>query len=85
MRDPESARFTHGHFRRGYWQEFLGGRHWGYIGCGTVNAKNGFGGYAGASAFVSVYHKGRVIFADVDSEAGGIVQMQCSQGGFNVR
>ena len=83
MRDPESARFTYsGDIRRGYWSEFMGPRHWGYYSCGTVNARNGFGGYAGAVAWSAVWQRGQITFREVDSEAGGLVSMRCRQAGF---
>lgn len=81
MRDPDSARFTHGRMQQGYWTELFGPRHWGYFACGTVNARNGFGGYAGPTSFVAVYKRGVIVHAYADSEAGGLTSIQCRNAG----
>lgn len=50
--DPSSAQivWTNG-FQWGYAKPIIGKRTWGWIACGTLNAKNRMGGYVGASAF----------------------------------
>jgi hypothetical protein len=50
--DPQSAQITWSSgFRWGYSKPFIGGRTWGWIACGAVNAKNRMGGYVGAQGF----------------------------------
>lgn len=65
--DPDSARFawTNG-FRWGDYKQPFGKRMWGWLGCGTVNARNRMGGYTGQTSFVVVYNDG-VIFTDSDA------------------
>ena len=83
LKDPESARFRRSaEIRPGYWQEFLGGRHWGYYSCGWVNARNSFGGYTGESRYVAVWHKGQVLLVDMDDTGDSLVATQCSRSGF---
>lgn len=50
--DPSSAQivYTNG-FQWGYAKPLIGRRTWGWIACGTLNAKNRMGGYVGASGF----------------------------------
>lgn len=50
--DPSSAQivYTSG-FQWGYSKPFIGKRTWGWIACGTLNAKNRMGGYVGAQPF----------------------------------
>lgn len=50
--DPSSAQivYTSG-FQWGYAKPLIGKRTWGWIACGTLNAKNRFGGYVGATGF----------------------------------
>lgn len=50
--DPSSAQivYTNG-FQWGYAKPLIGKRTWGWIACGTLNAKNRMGGYVGASGF----------------------------------
>ncbi|WP_404714383.1 hypothetical protein [Sphingomonas sp. MMS24-J13] len=50
--DPVSAQivYTSG-FQWGYAKPLIGKRTWGWIACGTLNAKNRMGGYVGAQGF----------------------------------
>lgn len=50
--DPSSAQivYTSG-FQWGYAKPIIGKRTWGWIACGTINAKNRLGGYVGAAGF----------------------------------
>lgn len=51
--DPSSAQFTYtSGFQWGYTKPILGGKKWGWVACGNMNAKNRLGGYVGAQAFV---------------------------------
>lgn len=53
--DPESARYEFQELRKGYMQGDP--PKFGWAVCGTVNAKNRFGGYVGRQAyFVLIYH-----------------------------
>jgi hypothetical protein len=78
--DPDSAKITWlGQYRKDEWKPFLQGRVAGYIACGTVNARNRMGGYAGAVSFVVVIDYGRVLFAELDSRGGGMVAESCNK------
>lgn len=78
--DPESARITWlGQYHKGEWKPFMQGRVAGYIACGTVNGRNRMGGYAGAVGFVTVIDYDRVIFAELDTRAGGMIAESCNK------
>lgn len=78
--DPESARISWlGQYHKGEWKPFMQGRVAGYIACGTVNGRNRMGGYAGAVSFVTVIDYDRVIFAELDSRAGGMIAESCNK------
>lgn len=78
--DPESARITWlGQYHKGEWKPFMQGRVAGYVACGTVNGRNRMGGYAGAVGFVTVIDYDRVIFAELDSRAGGMIAESCDR------
>jgi hypothetical protein len=68
LRDPESARFTWPHaFIRDAWDMANGHRFDGWITCGTVNSKNGYGGYAGAAATMAmIQNNGTVLDPTID-------------------
>ena len=64
LKDPSSAQFTHGTCYKGYWGTVpIYGLDavFGYVHQGTVNAKNSFGGYTGASTFSTVIRDGYVV------------------------
>lgn len=72
LKDPDSARFTWPNdFRSGWYQRPFGQRYFGWITCGTVNAKNSYGGYVGQSAAVGVIRNGAVIETNVDPGGPG--------------
>jgi hypothetical protein len=78
MLDPDSAKITWvGKFFKGGHKPFLQPRSYGYVGCGSVNAKNRMGGYTGASAFVVVIDYDRVLFGDIDKSTAGMVGATC--------
>jgi hypothetical protein len=77
--DPESARIEWlGQYHKGEFKPFLEKRVAGYIGCGTVNARNRMGGYVGRTNFVVVADFGRILFAEVGSKPGGMIAEQCT-------
>ena len=57
--DPESARYEFQEPRRGYMQDEP--PKFGWAVCGTVNAKNRFGGYAGRQAYFVLIHHGKIV------------------------
>jgi membrane-associated protease RseP (regulator of RpoE activity) len=78
MIDPDSAKITWvGRFFKGEHKPFLLPRAYGYIACGSVNAKNRMGGYTGASAFIVVIDYDRVLFGEIDKSTTGIVGTAC--------
>ncbi len=81
--DPDSAVFyREDEIKRGYFTQFMGPTHWGYYSCGSVNAKNQFGGYAGRKAFVSVWSRGEIVYHDVDTGDFNVVNLACVRAGF---
>lgn len=72
LKDPDSAKFAWPNgFVAGWYQIPFGHRYVGWITCGTMNAKNGYGGYAGSTAVVGIISNGAVIGTDVDEPAYG--------------
>lgn len=69
MLDPDSARISWvSGFFKGEYKPLLEARVYGYVACGTVNARNRLGGYAGTASFVVVIDYDRVLLADIDKE-----------------
>lgn len=67
LRDPESARFEWPYdFRRGTYKSRSGASSEGWITCGTVNAKNAYGGYVGREAVAAVVSGDSVIIVVFD-------------------
>ena len=70
LKDPDSAQFTWPNgFRIGWYRPPFGKKYVGWITCGTVNARNSFGGYTGRSAAIGIISNGAVIATDIDSSA----------------
>ena len=68
LKDPESARFAWPNgFVLGEFKPMLGRSSQGWITCGTVNSKNGYGGYSGQYAVIGVIRDGAIVTADMDS------------------
>lgn len=67
--DPDSAKITWtSGFQWGYAKPFIGPRVFGWVACGTVNAKNRMGGYAGASPFFELVDASGAVTALVDAD-----------------
>jgi hypothetical protein len=78
--DPESARITWlTGYSQGAFKPFLEARVYGYVACGTVNARNRMGGYTGATTFVVVIDFDRPLFVNVDSRGGGMNAEICEK------
>jgi hypothetical protein len=81
--DPQSAQFAWaGGIYKGELKIILGPRTQGYVGCGTVNARNRMGGYVGATPFAVVIDYGRVLFSQLDRTVGVECSMLQSAGKF---
>jgi membrane-associated protease RseP (regulator of RpoE activity) len=77
--DPESARITWlGAAWKGGYKPLLAAPVQGYVACGTVNARNRMGGYVGAKTFIVVVDYERVLYADIDTVSGGLIDKQCA-------
>lgn len=85
LKDPDSARFEWPNdFRDGGYRP-LGGAHIdGWATCGAVNAKNGFGGYAGKSAVVVVVNQGSVVYVGIGGGPYDTIAYQCAKAGMPV-
>lgn len=85
LKDPDSAEFSWPNgFTQGWYQPPFGKKYYGWITCGTVNAKNGYGGYVGRSAAIGVIRNGTVIetnFDDATAQYGGFVAEACRKIG----
>lgn len=70
--DPGSAQFSYtSGFQWGYTKPIIGGKKWGWVACGNLNAKNRMGGYVGARAFViRADQGGNVTWIDDDDDVG---------------
>lgn len=81
LKDPDSAQFQWPNgFVQGWYQRPFGKRYYGWITCGTVNARNGFGGYAGRVAAVGVIRSGVVVESNMDEASdryGSFVAEAC--------
>lgn len=64
LKDPYSAQIQYAHVYRGWVKEPLlnGGKlHYGYVLDVSVNAKNSFGGYVGATNFKFIFRENKVL------------------------
>jgi hypothetical protein len=88
LKDPDSAQFTWPNsFAQGWYQPPFGTRYYGWITCGTVNARNGYGGYVGRAAVIGVIRNGSVIETNMDDATaryGGFVAEACGKIGVPV-
>lgn len=76
--DPESARIGwDAGFYKGEYRPFLERKYYGYIACGTVNAKNRMGGYAGSSGFMVIIDHGQLLYSAIERVPGGMVEAPC--------
>jgi hypothetical protein len=81
--DPSSAQFEWPlGFAYGSWRPTVYGHMTGYLGCGTLNSKNRYGGYAGVKWFTVIIRDDdkKVLLAHID-QAGGFPQAKtyCGQ------
>lgn len=76
--DPSSAQINwYSGFRWGFAKPIIGRRTHGWIACGSINAKNQFGGYVGAQAFwIMADAGGAVTYGMVDDTVSS-----CDEGG----
>lgn len=82
LKDPDSAQFVWPNdFVQGWYQRPFGKRYYGWITCGTVNAKNSYGGYAGRTAAVGVIRSGVVVEANIDEPNSSFVAEACQKIG----
>lgn len=88
LKDPDSATFEWPNgFVFGSYKRLLGPLHTGWITCGTVNAKNGYGGYTGKTAVIGVIRNGSVIETNLDEPSARFnsrVAKACAQIGVPV-
>lgn len=79
--DPESARISWmTGIRKGGFKPLLQRSVYGYVACGTVNAKNRMGGYVGAQTFIVVIDYDRVLHAEIDRSSAGLITETCDTG-----
>lgn len=72
LKDPQSAQFNWPNdFVPGQHQPLMAKPIYGWVTCGTVNARNGFGGYTGPQAVLVVVRNNQVLFMDMDSPSAG--------------
>jgi hypothetical protein len=75
LKDPDSAKFNWPNgFVDGTWRNLYGQKFTGKITCGTMNAKNGFGGYTGPRAIVGIVSAdGAVLAVETDDTYQGTI------------
>lgn len=78
--DPDSAQisWSSGYHKGGY-KPFLAKRVHGWVACGTVNARNRMGGYAGRQDFIVVIDKRRVQWAGIAKSPTDMISNSCSE------
>jgi hypothetical protein len=85
LKDPYSAEFIWPNgFVQGWYQRPFGHRYYGWITCGTVNAKNSYGGYVGQAAAIGVIRGGTVVESNIDDASaryGSMVAEACRKIG----
>lgn len=83
LKDPDSAQFTWpAGFVSGWYQAPFDRRYEGWITCGTVNARNSYGGYVGRAAVVGVIRSGTVVKVNMDdanARYGSFVAEACKK------
>lgn len=80
LKDPDSAQIAWPFgFVDGTWKPAFGKTQVGRWTCGTINAKNSFGGYVGPVAFVVLVRSDNTVFVDSDSVRMPIVGKQCAR------
>jgi hypothetical protein len=86
LKDPDSARFSWpNEFRNGSYKPFgFHRRVFGWYTCGTVNAKNSYGGYAGKSPVLGVIANGKVVYTNMDEGRYPMLGDQCAKVGMPV-
>jgi hypothetical protein len=90
LKDPDSAKFSwRTPFVWGSYKPTIGRRSIGWVVCGTVNAKNSYGGYTGDYAVIGVIGHGVIVAVDMDqpgrwSAHAGWVADQCRKNGVPV-
>ena len=67
--DPESARFVHGAIHKGYATRIDRGTEFGWVQCGTVDAKDRRGNYSGREWYFVTISNGIVVQGILDSSA----------------
>lgn len=71
LKDPDSAQFRWPNgFVAGAHQPLMEKPIYGWVTCGTVNAKNSYGGYTGPQAILIVVRESQIVFMDMDSPTG---------------
>lgn len=86
LKDPDSARFSWpNEFRNGWYKPF--GFHrkvFGWYTCGTVNAKNSYGGYVGKEPVIGVIANGKVVYTKMDEGRYPMLGDDCAKAGLPV-
>lgn len=75
-RDPESIQINWSSgFQWGYIKPAIGRRSFAWVACGTINAKNGFGGYVGEQSFFLSVEPG----GDAYASQTGVMRTTCDE------
>lgn len=91
LKDPYSAQFDWPYgFTAGSYRPIYARRQHGWITCGTVNARNSYGGYIGRRTIIGLIKNGALVFADIDDNTNfgannGIESATCSKLGLPTR
>jgi hypothetical protein len=70
LKDPDSLRASWEPVEKGWQRDFGGDLYFGYRMAAGINAKNGFGGYTGAKAYVFMFFNGALAHAWKPTDGG---------------
>lgn len=82
LKDPDSAKFEWPNpFINGWYRIPLSKKVTGWVTCGTVNAKNGYGGYGGRSAVIAAIRDDEVVGMSMDEPGENLISTICAKVG----
>lgn len=85
LKDPDSAKFDWpNEFTDGWYRIPFSKKVTGWITCGTVNAKNGYGGYTGPAPVIAAIQNGAVVGLNIDPPGSSVVSSICAKVGVPV-
>jgi hypothetical protein len=85
LKDPESAMFSWpNRMRPSIYKPPLGGAVAGWAACGTVNARNSYGGFTGPEPVIGIVNNGQVVLTKIDEGRYSLIADWCAKAGMPV-